>query len=94
MDTCSRAIESEEEAYILLELALAKQAFHKGSKILAELRLAEAKAQVQFFNLQVKKALERLEKADIRVDQARSVIQQSGYSIYIGESSEGDHGEL
>jgi hypothetical protein len=93
-----RAVKTEEEAHTILKLVLAEQAVQEASKRLADSRLAEAYARVEFFTLEAVKAWERLERVDVIVGELRSAMRKSGYSIYIEKThshvSEIDQSEL
>jgi hypothetical protein len=77
--------ETEEEALCLLELAYTQRDISKITKTLTEHHLKESSIHVRLLNIQSRRARKNLDQADLRVGQVRSVVHDSGYSVYTEE---------
>jgi hypothetical protein len=74
--------ETDEEALYLLELAYTQRAISKLKRILVGYQLKESVYQTRLLNIQVKRAQQGVDEADVRVSKVRSALRGNSFSIH------------
>lgn len=74
--------ETDEEALYLLELAYTQRAISKLKRILVGYQLKESIYQTHLLDIQVKRAQQGVDEADVRVGNVRSALRGNSFSVH------------